>query len=240
MLRRDKLFSKFFKNKKDDLLFYRLRDNSVESIENEKFCYLDNPEEIKAIIDGFIFKHKRISITKINSVSQEVYSKRTVILKSNQETLELDEKVYDLYSDYIEKYLNSYQKNAIDLFGMNENTKININSFTSYIDIKNVFDEKTNDINIVINGLGFNRTNKYDMELLENIIGSFLEDKSEICKIVHVKDDGFYLQCNDEKILFDFYAYGFVSEKIMSHNKKVLNKKQGISYIKKEKRLKNE
>lgn len=234
------MLSKFFKCKKDNPLFYRLRDNSVEAIENEKFCYLDNPEEIKKIIDDFISKNKRFSIVRVNSVSKEVYSKYTVILKSEQETLELDERVYRLYSHDIEKYLNSYQKNAIELFGMNENTKINVNNFTSYIEIENVFDKKTNEINIVINGLGFNRTNKYDMELLENIIDSFLEDKSEICKIVHVKDNGFYLQSKDEKILFDFYAYGLVSEKLMNHNKKVSNKKQGISYIKKEKRFKNE
>ena len=234
------MLSKFFKCKKDNPLFYRLRDNSVEAIENEKFCYLDNPEEIKKIIDDFISKNKRFSIVRVNSVSKEVYSKYTVILKSEHETLELDERVYRLYSHDIEKYLNSYQKNAIELFGMNENTKINVNNFTSYIEIENVFDKKTNEINIVINGLGFNRTNKYDMELLENIIDSFLEDKSEICKIVHVKDNGFYLQSKDEKILFDFYAYGLVSEKLMNHNKKVSNKKQGISYIKKEKRFKNE
>lgn len=240
MLRRDKLLNKFLKNKKDDLLFYRLRDNSVEAIESEKFCYLDNPKKIKKIIDDFISKNKRFSIIKMNSISKEVYSKRTVILKSDEETLELDERVYSLYSNDIERYLNSYQKNAIELFGINENTKINVNSFTSYIDIKNVFNKETNEANITINGLVFNRTNKYDMELLENIIDSFLKDKDEMCKIVHVKADAFYLESNNEKILFDFYSYGIVSEKLMDHNKKVLNKKQGISYTKKEKRFKNE
>ena len=48
----------------------------------------------------------------------------------------------------------------------------------------------------------------------------------KLVKIEHIDNNEFYLVCEDGKLLFDFYAYDIVVDKVKEHNKNLARENQ--------------
>lgn len=208
-----------FKNDKERM-FFRLRKNNKEDLQ-KKFLYTEDVKELEEVINVFLKGNKNFSIRSSNAIAEEVYGKAGKILNNGKEILELDENIYSVYKDKIELALNKYERDAINTWGITNETKLVVNIFNSSIEMKDISDPT--DIMYDIKQINFNRTNNYDMQMLGFILERFLENKNEKAKIEHIGEKEFYLICGSGKLLFDFYAHDIVNEKVQEHNRKLNN-----------------
>lgn len=215
------------KNKETEKMFYRLRKNSIDT-KNEAFSYTNDANDLKEIIEKFINENDYFSIINNNAIAEEVYGKSGVVLNAKTEILELDQKIYRNFKDEIEKKLNMYEQNVIKSFGISNETKLSVGIFTSSIETEKIICDYQSKIDVAmdIKSIKFNRVNNYDMQLLNYILEAFLETKQQQAKIEHIDNNEFYLVCEDGKLLFDFYAYDIVVDKVKEHNKNLARENQ--------------